>query len=275
MKTLNIYLPPRCHEQESYLQGSSSKTLIENEASRMLKNSDLPKRFSQEQEERFRKNARLLVRPKLYEVKFLRPYIRIDHQQQPTVETLQLRPKSKIFKTNFELNYARSIDLNSESTQFSDIDDCEPYELSDSELIEKSYLAFYEKTIDLIRSQKDQKLNLKRVSSIPLLSPSKEQACRRDLVKRVLKFKNVLGYNISSTPPLLSAKKDDGYRVESVLSAKSRYNTPKRSKSSSFEKRSASIGSKNIDSIAYLELIKDRKLNLINEKKSKYLDYLK
>jgi hypothetical protein len=273
MKTLNIYLPPRCSEQESYFQGSSSKTLIENEASRMLKNSDLPKRFSQEQEERFRKNSRLLVRPKLYEVKFLRPYIRID-QQQPRIETLQLRPKSKMLKTNFELNYARSIELNSESTQFSDIDDCEPYELSDSELIEKSYLAFYEKTIDLIRNQKNQKLNLKRVSSIPLLSPSKEQACRRDLVKRVLKFKNVFGYNISS-PPLLSAKKEDGYHVESVFSAKSRYNTPKRSKSSNFEKRSLSTCSKNTDSITYLELIKDRKLNLINEKKSKYFDYLK
>jgi len=269
---LNIYLPPYCKEVESFYEDGSNKTHIKNEALRMLQNNNNTgaKKLNREQEESLRQKSKLLLRPKLYNLQFLRPYMKLtDNEHLP-------REKSKMIKTNFDLNFARSVDLNSLSPQFSDIDDdlSEPYELSDSEMVEKSYLDFYEKTIDLVRKQKNDKLNLKRVSSIPLLSASKEQACRRDLVRRVLKFKNVFGYNISSNQ-LLSAKKMDKSQIESGSSAKPRHNnTARTSKSSNFDRRSSN-SSKSNESVTYFELISDRNLNLINEKKSKYLNFFK
>jgi hypothetical protein len=268
---LNIYLPPYSKMTDSYFEDPSNKNFIKKEATRMLQNNNaLPKMLDGQQLDAYKKKSNLLLRPKLYNLKFLRPHMKLTNDKDPT-----LRTKSKTLKTNFDLNLARSVDLNSLSTQFSDIDDelSEPFELSDSELVEKSYLEFYEKTIDLVRKQKSEKLNLKRVSSIPLLSASKEQSCRRDLVKRVLKFKNVFGYNISSNN-LLSSRNEDVRSAESDCSTKPRYNTAKTSKSSSLDRRS-SKSSKSCDSVTYLELISDRKLNLINENKSKYLNFFK
>ena len=256
---------------DSYFEDPSNKNFIKKEATRMLQNNNaLPKMLDRQQLDAYKKKSNLLLRPKLYNLQFLRPHMKVTNDKETP-----LRAKSKALKTNFDLNLARSVDLNSLSTQFSDIDDelSEPFELSDSELVEKSYLEFYEKTIDLVRKQKSEKLNLKRVSSIPLLSASKEQSCRRDLVRRVLKFKNVFGYNISSNN-LKSSRKEDVRSAESDCSTRPRYNTAKTSKSSSLDRRS-SKSSKSCDSVTYFELISDRKLNLINENKSKYLNFFK
>ena len=262
MLHLNIYLPPYTKDPENHEQTTTAK--IKNEAIRLLKNNSNSSKNLNRREEND-SNSKVLIRPKLYELTFVKQPKRSVEKSNRKPDTFRSHPK--VFKTNFDLIFSESIELNSDSTQFTDIQDFDFSDFSDSNIIEKTHLDLYENTLDIGKSHtnKNSYQLERRYTSIPLLSERKNHKSQCEHVKRELKLKNVSGYNILGRHDQFVTKSPTIKRNEIV---KSRINSNENRSLSSKDK-----SGEKWDSNIYYELIKDRKLHFIDEKLTKYLNF--
>ena len=254
----DIYLPPFNSKTTQ-----ATRNQLKNDAVRILKTNNSTKntaRTINDAKKVEKAPSKLPILPKVYEfsAEYFKPNIKqlsIYNPERKIATKCQTKKATYIARTNLNFSFTSSIDLNSESSVFtvSDTDsEGDSFELSDSNMVDKSYLDFYVRHIDYNKSHKtsvDQKSENNFSLPKPVLSLS---STRSSYTKRVLNLKHVSTYNI------INQQNESISLVRGV-------------KASRGSRRNSKNGSSNVyDSNAYCELIKSRDLSQIAANKSKY-----